>query len=192
MARKHFSGITTTEDLKGRCIVDDFTGCWHWQGATSVDKHGRKLQRVWVYDSLQKKFRTMSGPMAVLELEGTRTAETEMGWRTRCQCEDCLNPAHILGGTKKEWGNWLRNTGARRGRASITAANRKAVRSRAILNEQKAAEIRVRSQAGESAEALASEFGLKNPKYISEIALGKRWTPNKVLPGASVFSLGAR
>jgi hypothetical protein len=129
--------------------------------------------------------------MAVLELEGTRTAETEMGWRARCTAEDCMNPGHIMGGTRQEWGNWMRNTGSRKGRAKITAANRKNVRSRAILDEAKAAELRARAQAGESPVVLAAEYGLKNPRYVSEVALGKRWV-NKVLPGASVFRMGAR
>lgn len=187
MARKHFSGITTAEDLKGRCIVDDFTGCWHWQGATSTDKRGRKCQRVWVYDSLQGRFRTMSGPMAVLEIEGTRTPETEMGWRV-CECQDCMNPAHVKGGTKADWGLWLRMYGKRKGKPRIVAANRKNVRSRAIINPQKAAEIRASDR---PADELAAKYGLKNPRYISEIRLGRRWV-DPVLPGASVFTLGAR
>lgn len=187
ISRRQFRGITTVADLKGRCIVDDFTDCWHWQGATSTDRSGRKCQRVWVFDSLSDRFRTMSGPMAVLEIEGTRTPETEMGWRV-CRCEDCMNPAHVLGGTKKEWGNWLRNKGVRKGRPSIVAANRKNVRSRAILTQADADAIRGSTV---PAAELAAQYGLKNPRYISEIRLGKRWV-SPVIPGASVFTLGAR
>jgi len=189
---RHFRGITTVEDLKARCLVDDFTGCWHWRGATSLDKHGRKLQRLWIYDSVQGRFRTFSGPLAVLELEGTRTAETEMGWRAGCNCDDCMNPAHIMGGTRKEWGRWVRHHGAWRGLPTKVAAQRRAVRGRAttMLDQQKANEIRVRAEAGEDKKALAAEYGLKNWRYIHQIASGVRWA-NPVVPGASVFTLGA-
>src|SRR5205809_56761 len=106
MPRKHFSGITTVEDLRLRCIVDEITGCWLWKGATSHDKRGKPMQRLWVFDAAADKFRTMSGPMAVLELSNRRGAGVKLGWRT-CACETCMNPAHIVGGTRAQWGAWV-------------------------------------------------------------------------------------
>jgi hypothetical protein len=185
MSTKQFSGITTVEDLRERCVVDDLTGCWHWRGAAGTDRRGRPTQRLWVYDSVRGRFRTMSGPMAVVELKGERTTETEQGWRT-CTTADCMCPQHIMGGTRKQWGEWTRASGRLKGLASKTAANRANVRGRS--KHAHAATI-IKSSDLPTGE-LAKLLNLP-PTYVSDIKGGRRWADGKVLPGASVFTWGA-
>jgi hypothetical protein len=184
MARQKFSGITTAEDLKSRCRINELTDCWHWRGASSTDKAGRKCQRVWVYDSVRGEFRTMSGPMAVLEVTGRRTANTEMGWR-RCRCEDCMNPQHVDGGTRRQWGNWVRNTGAWKNCSAHAVSIIKARESRMKLTQQIVDEMRA---SGRSAVALAAEHGIAE-NYARDVLAYRAWNTSPLLPGASVFSL---
>lgn len=186
MPRKHFSGITTLDDLKGRCIVDDLTGCWHWQGATVTDrKSGKRTQRLWIFDALAGEFRVMSGPMAVVELAGKRAQAETMGWRA-CRCDDCMNPAHMMSGTKREWGNWVRSHGHWKHNPKRTAANRRINRERSDLDLDTVR--KVRAAAGNNIQ-IGAEFGL-DPSHVSMIRLHKIWKES-VVPGASAFTLGA-
>lgn len=187
MPGKKFSGMSTVEDLRKFCRVDDFTGCWHWKGAGSIDKQGRKCQRVWVYDSVRREFRTMSGPIAVLEIAGKRTANTEMGWRT-CRCEDCMNPQHVTGGTKKQWGNWLRNTGAWKNSPAHVLGIQRARAVNMKLSQEKVDAMRA---SGRKADDLAAEYDIA-PNYARDILAFRRWNkPVAVIPGASVFTLAS-
>lgn len=182
---RHFRGLTTVEDVKQRCIVDDFTGCWHWKGGARSDPKGRRIPQLWVFDTLRKEFRCMSGPLAILELEGTRTPEMQRGWRV-CLCSDCLNPAHILGGTVKEWGNWLRNHGYWKGQPARIAAGRKNARARSDVTP----EIIELAKAAPTGRAAAAALGITE-SHASKIRLGRIWADGTA-PGASVFTLGAR
>jgi len=184
MTRRSFSGITTVEDLMGRCVVDEFTGCWHWRGASSLDRNGVKLQRLWVFDTQRGGFRVMSGPYAVLELSGKRKPSMTMGWRT-CTSDDCMNPAHVQGGTRADWGHWLSERGAWRGLPSKVAANRRANRARSVLTAQKVAEIRASDLPRKE---LAAAHGISY-SHLCAVKSGKKWA-DAVVPGASVFTLG--
>lgn len=183
---RHFRGISTEEDLQARCLMDDFTGCWHWQGAMREDRNGTKTPAIWVFDTQQKKFRTMTGPMAVLEIVGRRAAGVKMAWRT-CRCEDCLNPAHIAGGTRADWGLWMRANGFWKNVPARVAANRKSARARSENTPERIAEVRSSPLNGREASAA---FGMST-QLVSKIRNRKCWADN-VVPGASVFTLGAR
>jgi hypothetical protein len=183
---RHFRGINTVEDLKARCLIDDFTGCWHWQGAMRTDRYGKRTPALWIFDTRKGKFRTMTGPMAVLELEGARKPRFTIGWRM-CRCDACLNPAHILGGTRAEFGAWMRLHGHWKNVPARVAANRRAARERAFLTPEIAERIRTSPLNGLEA---AAEFGV-SPQQVSKVRTGRSWA-NTVVAGASVFTLGAR
>lgn len=186
MPRKPFSGLTTIEDVKGRCRIDDLTGCWHWTGAMVEYPDGSKSPRMWVYDTQRKMFRVMSGPLAVLELEGTREPWMTMGWRG-CRCGDCANPNHIIGGTKKQWGAWVRLNKHWKHSPRRTAANRRANRERSEIDITIAREVRESTLNNRQA---AAAFGLTET-HVSQIRMHRIWKET-VVPGASVFTLGAR
>lgn len=179
-------GISTSQDLMERCIVDDFTGCWHWQGAMRTDRNGQRTPAIWVFDTVKDKFRTMTGPIAVLELTQRRLIGVKMAWRT-CRCDDCVNPEHVAGGTRKDWGRWLRATGVWKNVPARIVANRKSSRARTDTTRELVQAVRESPLNGLQA---AAEFGLK-AKHVSQIRTRKVWA-DRVAAGASVFSLGAR
>lgn len=183
---RHFRGITTVEDLKARCIVDDFTGCWHFQGAMREDRNGNRTPAVWIFDSIRNKFRTMTGPMAVVEIEGKRTPQMTIAWRD-CRCDDCLNPAHIRAGTRADFGLWVRLYGHWRNNPARVAANRRSARERSENTPEKIAAVRASPLNGRQA-AVAFEM---STQLVSKVRNGKAWSDH-ALPGASVFTLGAR
>lgn len=181
-----FRGIRTVDDLKDRCILDDFTGCWHWQGAMRVDRHGKKSPAAYVWDSVRGEARTMTGPLFVLEVAGRRVLGVKMGWRM-CLCDDCVNPEHVAGGTRKDFGRWVKSVGAWRNNPARAVANRRSARERSPITPEIVAEIRASSLTGRE---LAAKHGLK-VRHVSHIRCGTTWK-DAVLPGASVFTLGAR
>jgi hypothetical protein len=182
----NFRGIASAVDLQGRCIVDDFTECWHWQGAMRSDKRGLLLPAMWVFDSQKGKYRTMTGPLAVLEIVGRRGLGVRTAWRT-CGCGDCVNPQHILGGTKADWGRWIRTTGAWKNVPARVVANRRSARARSETGREIVAAVCSSPLNGRQA---AAEFGI-SPQQVSKYRTGRSWV-DPVVAGASVFSLGAR
>lgn len=182
---RHFRGITTVEDVKGRCVVDEMTGCWHWKGSFHKDPKGNRTPMLWVFDSPRGKFRNMSGPIAVLEISGKRTPEIEMGWRD-CRCDDCLNPAHIRGGTRTDFGLWIRMYGLWKNNPARAAAGRRAARARTEITP----EIIERVKAAPTTSEAARQEGITQ-SHASKIRRGRIWASGAV-PGSSVFNLGAR
>lgn len=178
-------GIKTIEDVKGRCYVDDFTGCWHWRGSMKINDKGRGTPQMHIYDSVARRSATVSGPLAVLELTGRRTPQTQRGWRT-CLCDDCLNPAHIMGGTHKEWGAWLREQRCWQNSPARLAAGREWARARSRLSAKEIAQAKECRTGKEAAELLGI-----SESHASKIRTGKIWA-NRPARGASVFTLGAR
>ncbi len=64
--------IRTLEDLRGRCVIDDITGCWNWGGTY----HGKlPTARVCAgVGGLQEKSRNMSAMRAAWILAGKDVA----------------------------------------------------------------------------------------------------------------------
>lgn len=180
---RHFRGLSTIEDVRERCYIDVLTECWHWRGSMKVDPKGRRVPCMWVFDTARDKFRTMSGPMAVLELTGRRTPEMDRGWRT-CLCDDCVNPAHIAGGTIDDWGAWIRANGVWKNSPARVVAGRKAARARSTLTIEQVQKVRAAESTVEGARILGI-----TESHASKIRLGKVWADG-IAPGCSVFSLG--
>lgn len=177
--------MKTIEDVRQRCRIDEETGCWHWGGEMKSGKAGSRVPAIYLFDSLRQKHRVMSGPLAILELTGRRSTAKTMGWRG-CLCDDCLNPKHVMGGTRVEFGSFVRAAGLFKNNPARFAANRKSARERSPMTPELAAEIRGSTLTGRE---LAAKHGLK-VRHVSSIRTGARWK-NEVLPGASVFTLGA-
>lgn len=184
--RADFRGIKDADDLLGRCIVDEITECWHWQGAMRVDGNGKRSPAMYVWDSQRQMYRTITGPLAVLEVTERRVLGVAMGWRT-CQCDDCVNPAHVMGGTRKDFGRWLAGHGLWKNQPARVVANRTSARRRGDLTPELAERIRSSPLTGREE---AAALGI-SPQQVSKVRTGTSWA-NPVVPGASVFTLGAR
>lgn len=175
---KYLGGIRTLEHLKDRCYVDPDTACWHWKGALSDG-----YPHVWMTCPETGKQGSRSGTRAALLLSGRPIPKGHIAYR-RCDHLDCVNPAHISTGTKKEWGKWVQKTGKQKGNLQRTAANTaNARRTRAKLSVEIVREIR---SSNESGVALAARLGVCS-QTISRVRTGRAWV-DQVATNASVFS----
>lgn len=75
--------------IKGRCRIDDLTGCWLWSGAKSSGKPS-----IFALDLRANKMRAMSGSKAVWQ--AYHGVPLPVGGVTymRCWNSDCVRPEH--------------------------------------------------------------------------------------------------
>lgn len=83
----------------------------------------------------------------------------------RCDNPPCCNPAHLYYGTPGQ--NGADMVGRGRNPRGVEKCN-------AVLSDVQVAEIRTRYFAGETAAALAAEFGIR-PGHLSNITRGRMW-----------------
>lgn len=172
-------GIRSLKDIKDRCHIEFAGDCWQWRAAFSRGDGGRLgVPVAWS----PKHRRVMSVLRMVLEFKGQTLARNQMVWR-ECRCDDCVNPACLNIGTRKDWGEWTRQSEILKGDPLASFRNRKARvdSGRAVLSMEIAAWIRESSQKGYE---LADMLGVSNTA-ISRVRTGKAWAAT--LPGASVF-----
>ena len=177
-------GMRSLERIRGRCRVDDITGCWNWSGATaSRAKGAAKVPVTWsaAHGAVVTVLRLAYG----FEHPGV-TLGARIVWRT-CGSELCVNPAHLRAGTRKQWGEWSKASGTRKQGQQSTAA-RRAVRIAAgatKLTMELAQWVRESTQTGVD---VAHAIGCK-PTQISRARMLRTWAPTA--PAASVFAWAA-
>lgn len=142
--------MKTIDQIKDRCRVDEFTGCWLWAGAMV----GGKYPRIWQTEDGEDK--SMPGRRAAWLALGR---ELPSGWRVYGTCESlsCVNPAHIKAGLTEEFGAHTRKTGSQRGNINRIKANRMTGRKRAALQPEQVAEVITSKETGL---ALAASHGV--------------------------------
>lgn len=178
-------GVRTVEDIFHRCVINEDTGCWEWQGSRSQGKGGHIhiVPTMWV-----PALGTLTtGMRAVAILSGKIAADAPASvivWRV-CRCRTCLNPEHLRTGTRAEWGAEMAARGAMSG-AWRKAANIKGAKAKRKLSDEQSREILVSS---DTCEALAARYGVSK-STISRVRRGQRYTERQI-PGASVFSWAA-
>lgn len=169
-------GIRTLADLRSRCYVDADTKCWHWRGATLKRKGGGQEPRVWMADA--RKSETL--PRAAWQLSGKNApAGRWTCWRT-CRSESCGNPAHLMAGTKAEWGAWVKGLGYLRGDPVRSITNRRNQKN-ALLTMELAQWARESPQTGAE---VAHALGVSDTT-VSRVRLGQTYS----MRAASVFNM---
>lgn len=161
-------GLNTIADVRGRCVVDEISKCWRWDGAFAVNTVKGSRCPVAHFPPTG---RTTSVLRIALLLTGKRPGAVT--WRTCCS-DSCVNPAHLLTGTRSQWGEWCEARGNLRGQVARRAANRRAkITNGAKLTPELAAWARESSQKGaDIAHALAI-----SPTSVSRAKLGRTWAP---------------
>jgi hypothetical protein len=143
-------GVASIEELKGRCVVDEITGCWHYRTA-----RGKPMRRGFRHAVFMHTTQSgMSVPKASWLL--SHPGETlKSGWICfrKCESYDCANPEHITRGTRKAHGAHMAASGKAVTPAK-TAANKRMgpVHPRRKLNDE------LRQWAAESTQS-ATEAG---------------------------------
>ena len=164
-------GIRTIEDLKGRCRIDELTGCWEWGGGR--DAHKRAC--LW----LPELGRQGSLGMAACLLRTGKAPTKGVNWFVACRTKDCANPMHRKPGSRSEQmraANITRNPLERGKIARGRRANSK-------LSDEMAAAIRASS---DSLRILSKRYGV-SISHCSNIKRGKQRRELSA-PGSSAFS----
>lgn len=152
---------TTLAQLKDRCVINPTTGCWEWQGA--VSDHG--------YGSLTVNQKRKVAPRYAKELSIGRELETEEHVRHTCDNPPCVNPDHLIVGTRQENIDDMRA----KGRGCNPPIHRGEDQHSAKLSEEDVRAIRkIRAEKSESIRKLAKRLGVSacTIKYIQNV---KSW-----------------
>jgi hypothetical protein len=133
-----FGAIRTVQDIRDRCHVE--AGCLIWPGALSGPGgipsayvpglgSGSLVRNSWLLANPDKSL-----PVGHLV------------WR-KCMTQRCVEPEHLMSGSRADYGRWLIETGARKGLHSYINANKK----RGALQEKITREIAQEIAAGTEA-----------------------------------------
>ena len=115
-ARRIGPGIYCLEDIRQRCVIDKDSGCWRWGLSMNTAGNGAIVPRVSIPAGVlcDGRVASMAGGKAAWLLSGRRLPDGRVVWRT-CGCKECINPAHLMSGTKAQEGAWIAKTGALKG-----------------------------------------------------------------------------
>lgn len=124
-------GIATVDDVRARCVIDERTRCWIWQGAIRVN--GRTRQpAMWAFDHARGEKRTMTGTMAVWNIAHGRAPLPGYVVHRACCNSLCLNPVHLREArTLADVGRHRSRAGVDRGR-NIEQKRASLVKARAV------------------------------------------------------------
>ncbi|PZF83226.1 HNH endonuclease [Jiangella anatolica] len=128
--------------------------CWEWIGSRDKNGYGR-----FFFEGLQRRATHAS----LIMFKGERVADGLCA-RHACDNPPCVNPAHLLVGTRKQ------NTADAVGRRRHAHGEK---HGRAKITEDDVREMR-RRYATASASELALEFGISKTQ-VYYIALGRSW-----------------
>lgn len=187
-------GIYTLEDIKGRCRVDELSGCWHWTYAISDGgkPNSSRTPRVSLPPGvISESHRTISVARVVWLMLGRPLRAGHVVWRT-CLHDDCCAPGHLRAGTKAQEGAWMTANGHRRGNPLRQAINLRNVAQSQAVPLAVVRTIEAAIAAGTLQRDIAATTGV-NKATISKIAQGKHLHQRRTVPAASVFAWsGAR
>lgn len=114
---KNLGGIRSLDDVRARCSVDDASGCWTWPGSVA---HGKKHLTPVAWYPAERRLVTVA--RIVWQLSGDDPT-TPFVWRT-CTNDRCCSRVHLAGGTRAEWGAFVRETRRWQGNPEVSARNR--------------------------------------------------------------------
>lgn len=162
----HIGGIRTLEDFRGRCVVDDITGCWHLR-----TPYGRQLPTtatayVWLYgEGLVTALR------AACKLRlGYYPPAGKVAWRS-CTSYDCV--FHVRCGTRAEHGAFLAKVGRMRPKAEHLRRVRVANAARSKLTPEL---VQWALESPQPAAAAAHGLGVGR-STVTKIRSGEKWRP---------------
>lgn len=164
------------DQIKGRCRIDDFTGCWVWAGATSPSNGGLTNQpRVWTPDYSKdpsgKTKTVQTGNRAAWHAYTGKPIPTGHRVFKSSICFNglCVNPAHLQCGTTGEWGKLVTQKAIWKGQKTRIQANRAIGRTRSTVTPSLAREIQASNETGVQ---IATRTGLSY-SIVSKVRKGQ-------------------
>lgn len=185
-----FGRVRELQDILDRSRVDEITGCWHW--ARAFTSPGGSVTPVVMFAADgAANANNMSAARAAWLLSGRKIGPQQVVWR-KCGSPLCVNPEHCAAGTKREMFGAISASGRNKGKPE----------RRAVCERNRAAQLTPR-EVVQRAEAMF-DAGMLQKDVRAELGITQatarrirlRQHPHStgrqhVLPGASVFSLGA-
>lgn len=157
--------MKTLEEIYGRCVLDEITGCRVWKGCK--DKFGARVYAPDMrYGGAPK---VQYGRRAVWQLVNGRPLPKN--WRVfgTCGTADCLEYKHIEASTTAERGRKVAASGAQKGLTTRIVANRKIGRQRTALTPALISEIQTSNETGL---AIAARLGVGR-STVSKVRMGQ-------------------
>lgn len=161
-------GIYTIADVRSRCRISDEAECWHWRGAFSVNTAKGSRIPVAHFPAINKPA-TVTRIAVILSGRQPR----EVVWR-KCQSDDCVNPAHLITGTRAQWGHWCERNGSLKGDPIRRAANRRAKLTKGAKLTPELAQWAIESQ--QCGRDVAHGL-MVSATSVSRARLGRTWAP---------------
>ncbi len=165
-------GVHDVESLRGRCVIDEDTGCWHLR-----DSRGRPLVRKAGYVPcvfVHQLGRKVTSRRAAWLVSGRGEVPDGLVLTLRCRCWDCANPEHVVAMPKERHTRMLQREGVFSAPAKVAAARRVArQRPQVKLTEELAQWAR---ESPQTQAEVAHALGTRQNR-ISDIRRFKLWRP---------------
>lgn len=172
----YLGAVRNLTELRGRCVMDRHTACWHFRDGRGRPIRATKNPAVFVHQRGK-----MSARLAAWTFRHGPQPVGTVVWRT-CASHDCVNPQHLKAGTRVAFNRAMTARGVHR-TARKTLVNTIERRKRATLTAELARWARESTQSGPQV-AHALEV---RPNTVNAIRRGVLWRETL---SASVFSLG--
>ena len=131
--------------------VDAETGCWLWQGAIGSDGYGRVRRRGVTYSAHRFSYALFKGPIP-----------DELCVMHRCDTPACVNPTHLVLGTKADNSRDM----LRKGRDGLPVPK---------LSFEQALEVRALLARGATKATVCERFGICR-STVQDIEAGASWS----------------
>lgn len=142
--------ITGVQDLRDRCVIDKHTGCWHLRSANGRPWVKGKRMNVWVHGAAKTK----PARRAMWAFSTGAEAPADRIVYLACKSHDCIQPSHLLCGTKADEAAANAARGAFRVPSKINAGRAAGMRRRKISAELRVWAVESRQSGVEVAHAL--------------------------------------
>ena len=146
--------MRTIEEIKGRCFITE-DGHWLWRGELRPD--GRANINAPDFTKNGGGMRTQIGPRAVWHCAHRKAVPDGHRVIGTCTFKACCNPRCVKSISEADYGERMRRTGARKGKAARILANRAIGRKRSVFTAESIAYVQLSTKSGL---ALAAELGI--------------------------------
>ena len=151
-AGTYLGSVRDMDSLRGRCVLDDATGCWHLRSSRGRPMPRDKRHALWVHG-----LGCMSAPRAAWMLHIGEPVPDGLVVSRTCHSYDCVNPEHLKCWPKAAEGAFMRKHGRTAATASKVLANRQIGLKRSKVSREMRMWI---AQCGQSSHAIAHALGI--------------------------------
>lgn len=190
----HLRGVTSLDDIRDRCRIDDETGCWNWAWAKSQSKSSTATPITYIAVGVLglEKSRLIPAYRAAWLFAGNEIEPGHVVYRRCCNTE-CCNPEHGKTGTKKQMHAHYSRSGKNKGKPHRRIVNALS-RAKMVTPPDRVRQVEDMLADGKPIKEIKAALRM-DFKTIRRIRDGvhpncSRSSPTMLMRGASVFTLG--